>query len=211
MKFKMKLNGTKIVALALSAVLAASLFVGCGKGAADKDDQGRTIISISPWPQKEGKELDAINERKARFESNNPSVVVEGDPWQFDLKSFYPKAAGGNLPTVYNANFTEASQIIAAGYSSDITDVLEKHGFLDKFNKQVLDIVSKDGRVYAFPTSVYALGLGCNIEMFEKAGLMEADGTPKQPKDWNEVAEFAVKIKKANQDFQANYLDNADY
>ena len=33
--------------------------------------------------------------------------------------------------------------------------------------------------------------------MFEAAGLMEADGTPKQPKDWYEVAEFAVKIKEA--------------
>ncbi len=36
-----------------------------------------------------------------------------------------------------------------------------------------------------------------NVDLFEKAGLMEADGTPKQPKNWEEVAEFAVKIKEA--------------
>lgn len=190
-------RGTKIVSFVLSALLITGVFNGCGNKATDKDDQGRTMIYVSPWPANQGKELDAMNERKNKFESNNPDVVVLGDTWKFDLKTFYPKAAAGRLPTIYNANFTEASQIIAAGYSSDITDVLEKHGILDKFSKQILDIVSKDGRVYAFPTNVYALGMGCNIDMFEKAGLMEPDGTPKQPKDWNEVAEFAVKIKEA--------------
>ena len=33
--------------------------------------------------------------------------------------------------------------------------------------------------------------------MFEKAGLMNADGTPMQPKDWDEVVKFATKIKEA--------------
>ena len=190
-------RGTKIVSFVLSALLITGVFNGCGNKATDKDDQGRTMIYVSPWPANQGKELDAMNEQKNKFESNNPDVVVLGDTWKFDLKTFYPKAAAGRLPTIYNANFTEASQIIAAGYSSDITDVLEKHGILDKFNKQILDVVSKDGRVYAFPTNVYALGMGCNIDMFEKAGLMNEDGTPKQPKDWNELAEFAVKIKNA--------------
>ena len=48
-----------------------------------------------------------------------------------------------------------------------------------------------------FPTAAYILGLTYNVELFEAAGLMEADGTPKQPKDWYEMVEFAVKIKEA--------------
>lgn len=36
-----------------------------------------------------------------------------------------------------------------------------------------------------------------NVDLMEQAGLMDADGTPKQPKDWSEVAEFAVQIKEA--------------
>ena len=78
-----------------------------------------------------------------------------------------------------------------------MTDVLHNRGYDGKFNEQILEIVSKDGRIYAFPFSAYVLGLGYNTELFEQAGLMEADGTPMQPKDWDEVVEFAVKIKEA--------------
>ena len=135
--------------------------------------------------------------KKARFEEANPEFEIVPDNWSFDLKSFYPKAAGGQLPIVYNTHFTEVSQIIAAGYSADITEQLKKEGLYDKFNLDVLNVVSKDDKVYAFPYAVYALGLGFNVDLMETAGLMEADGMPKQPKDWNEVAEFAVKIKEA--------------
>ena len=65
------------------------------------------------------------------------------------------------------------------------------------FNEKVLDVISRNGKIYSFPTSTYVLGLAYNTEMFQAAGLMEADGTPKQPKDWYEVAEFAQKIKAA--------------
>ena len=58
-------------------------------------------------------------------------------------------------------------------------------------------LVSKDGKVFAFPYAAYALGMAYNVDLMEQAGLMDADGTPKQPKDWSEVAEFAVQIKEA--------------
>ena len=47
------------------------------------------------------------------------------------------------------------------------------------------------------PSDVYLMGLVYNTDMYEAAGLVESDGTPKQPKDWQELAEFAVKIKEA--------------
>ena len=135
--------------------------------------------------------------RKARFEEENKDFVIQGDPWAFDLKSFYSKAAGGQLPTIYGTHFTEVSQIIAAGYSADITDALKKQGIYDKINPQVLDLVSKDGKVYAFPSAAYILGIAFNVDDFQKAGLMNADGTPQQPKTWDELAQFAVKLKQA--------------
>lgn len=48
-----------------------------------------------------------------------------------------------------------------------------------------------------FLTSAYLFGVIINTDLFEAAGLVEADGTPKQPKDWYELAEFAAKIKEA--------------
>lgn len=181
----------------MAAAMAAGAASGCSGQGGDKDAQGRTTISVGNWPSKEGTELDTFNARKAAFEENNPDVVVEPDTWAFELKTFYAKAAGGQLPTVYLTHYTEMPQIMEAGYSADITDALSSRGYDGKFNQKILDVVSKDGRVYAFPYEAYILGLACNTELMEAAGLMEEDGTPKQPKDWYELADFAVKIKEA--------------
>ena len=187
----------KTISLALALTTACAAFSACGTKTNDKNADGQTMISISDWPEKDGALKDEAEDKKSRFSKDNPDVAVSGDNWKFDLKSFYAKAAGGQLPTVYQTHFTEASAIIDAGYSADITDELKKRGLDTQFNKQILDIVSKDGKVYAYPYSAYALGMAYNVDLFKKAGLMEADGTPKQPKDWNELAEFAVKIKEA--------------
>ena len=194
MKFR---KGLKIMSLAAAAAVLCGSLVGCENGGGSTSSNGKTQISVAGWPSKEGKDKENMEAKKARFEEANPEFEIVPDNWSFDLKSFYPKAAGGQLPTVYGTHFTEVSQIIAAGYSADITEQLKKDGLYDKFNPQVLDLVSKDGKVYAFPYATYALGLAFNVDMMEAAGLMEADGTPKQPKDWYEVAEFAVKIKEA--------------
>lgn len=195
-------QGTKVylkrfVSLTAAAALSVSLFAGCGKSVSDKDEQGRTVISVGSWPSKEGVDLDNATEKKARFEEANPDVVIEPDLWTFDRKTFYAKAAGGQLPTLYNVGFTEMPEVIDSEYSADLTEVLKKRGYDGMFNENILDIVGKDGRIYAFPIQAYILGLACNVEMMEAAGLMETDGTPKQPKDWYELADFAVKIKEA--------------
>ena len=149
------------------------------------------------WPSKEGQAKDNAEAMKIRFEQANPDVAIQPDPWSFELKTFYAKAAGGQLPTVYDTHFTEASQIINAGYSADLTDALKKYNLYDKINKDILSLISKDEKVYAYPAGAYILGLAYNVDMFEKAGLTESDGTPKQPQNWDEVVEFAVKIKEA--------------
>ena len=186
----------KIVALSVAAAMSLSLFTGCGNKDTAKDKQGRTVISVGEWPSKEGDELNRENEKKARFEEANKDVSIQPDVWKFDVKTFYAKAAGGKLPTLYNTNYTELSQVMAAGYSADLTEVLHKRGYDGMLNKDVLEVVSKDGKIFSFPISAYVQGLGYNTELFEAAGLMEPDGTPKQPKDWDEVVEFAVKIKE---------------
>ena len=155
------------------------------------------IKVVGEWPTKEGPDKDNLEKHKERFEKENPDFEVIPDNWSFDLKTFYAKAAGGNLPNIFGSHFTEFGQIVDAGYAADLTDALKDAGLYDNYNKDVLKLISRDGKVYAFPFSTYALGMACNVDMMEAAGLMEADGTPKQPKDWNEVAEFAVKIKEA--------------
>lgn len=191
----MKKNFKAVVtgALILSSVFAVS---GCGQKVSDKDEQGRTVISVGNWDDSNSAYAEGLRQRKEMFESENPDVSVQGDAWSFSLDTFYAKAVGGTLPTVYSTNFTELSTIIKSGYSAELTETLKNRGYEGKFNQTILDLASKDGKIYSFPVSAYILGLGYNTELFEKAGLTEADGTPKQPKDWDELAQFAVQIKE---------------
>jgi len=109
----------------------------------------------------------------------------------------FAKAAGGELPDVYLAGFTEMPEIISTGYSADLTDALKKYNLYDKINPTVKEIITNDeGQVVAYPHSVSVMGLMVNVDLMEQAGLMEADGTPKQPKTWDEVVEFAKQIKE---------------
>ena len=99
----------KITAFALSAAMSVTLLSGCGNNVTDKDEQGRTIISVGGWPTKEGKEKENIEAKKARFEEANKDFVIEPDSWIFDRKSFYAKAAAGQLPVLYDCGFTETA------------------------------------------------------------------------------------------------------
>ena len=185
----------RILCVVLVVLMFASL-TGCGDTNTGRNADGKIAISVSGWPAPDADTYPIAQEREQGFEAENPDVDLTGDTWVFDLKSFYPKAEGGTLPTLYRCNFTEVQRIMDGEYAADITDVLKNRGYDGKFSKQVLDVIAKDGRIYAFPMSTYILGLGVNMDLFKQAGLVEADGTPMQPKDWYEMAEFAQQIKE---------------
>ncbi len=191
---------TKKIASIVAMVLGIGMIAGCTQTATtgnDKDDQGRTVISVGHWPAKEGAALTKSNQQKEEYEAENPQYAITPDTWSFDIQTFYSKAAAGQLPTVYYAYFTEIEKIIDNGYCADITEGLKRAGYDGVYNEAVLDIISKNGKIYAYPTDSYSLGLVYNVDLFEKAGLMNEDGTPQQPKDWDEVVEFGLKIKQA--------------
>jgi len=191
----------KLLSLALSAVLAVSALAGCApSGSSDKDDQGRTVLSVGNWPAEDTTDVDyleMITRQKAEFETENPTMAITPDTWGFDLDTFYSKAAAGQLPGLYYANFTEIEKIKSGEYYTNIANGLKRAGYENAFNEAILNLISHNGEIVTFPTSAYSLGLAYNVDLFEKAGLMEADGTPKQPKDWNEVVEFGKKITEA--------------
>ncbi len=184
----------KIMAALLTVALAAGAMAGCG---GEKQESGKTEISIGGWPGKEGTNMDNYNRIKTAYETEYPDVTILADNWSFDLQTFYPKAEAGLLPTLFSTYVTEVQRMKDSGYAADLSEALKNNGYDGMFNPKMLDLVSKDDKVYALPWAGSVFGLAYNTEMMQAAGLMEADGTPKQPKDWNEMVEFAVKIKEA--------------
>ena len=190
------LKHKKKFAFILAGCILLSVFSGCEKST-EQSGTRDTIVSIGAWPNTAGEQLERYKAQKIEYEKANPDILIEPDTWTFDRMTFYAKAEGGQLPTLYGAGYTEIPEILSNGYSADLTSVLKKRGYDGMFREDILELVSMDGKIYALPTASFMLGLAFNTEILEKAGLMEEDGTPKQPKDWLELAEFAVKIKKA--------------
>ena len=193
MKNKMK----KIISITLVACLVAGVMSGCG-GKKDDIPEGKTKISVWGWPDEnaEPKKYASSQKDAADFMEQNPDIIVEGDQYKFEVDSFSVKAEGGALPTLYNTHFTECENIAKLGYAKPITELLKSNGYYDKFNDYIIDLVSYDGDVYYFPKSVYTLGIIANLEIFEKAGLINEDGTPVVPQNWDELAEMAKTIKE---------------
>lgn len=187
-----KMKTTKIMAVALASVLSVSALSACGSKSGEK---GEVSLSVGDWPTN-GDKVQIMENRKAEFEAKYPNIKILPDTWSFDLKTFYPKAEAGMLPDLFATFFTEFSKLTEGDYVEDMTEEMKANGLFENLNPKIKDLVSVDGKIYAMPTEAYALGLYCNIGLFEKAGLMEADGTPKQPKDWYELAEMAKTIKE---------------
>lgn len=185
----------KIVSLILAVTALAGLGTSCTTKKAGTG--GKVELSVGNWPSTAGKSLDNYTKYEADFEADNPDIDILPDTWKMDLQTFYPKAEAGMLPNILLVGYTNIDKLIDEEYVSDITDKMKELGWYDMVNPKVKDLVSRDGKMYFLPNNAYALGIGYNTEMFEKAGLVEADGTPKQPKTWDEWAEFAVKIKEA--------------
>lgn len=178
-----------LTALALCTVMVLG---GCGKSG----DSGKTKISISNWPDKSMEaELEKYEKNRDSFMKANPDIEIVGDMWSYSVDTFVPKASSNQLPNIYDTYFTETDKIIDAGYAADITAQMDKYGYTDAMSKDLLEIVSKDGKIYGVPTQAYIMGLYINLNVFKEAGLMNEDGTPKVPGTYDELREMSKTIK----------------
>lgn len=169
----------------------------------EKEENGKpeqVIVKYGLGPLEEDTEViwDDYNKSVEKFKESHPNVQVDNARYDYNVDTFVPLAESGNLPTVFGTWFSEPQKLIANGYVADITDILAERGWLDTMNKSIRGILSdKDGRIYGIPAFGYALGLMQNVEMFKAAGLVDKNGAPLIPATWQEVAEFAKKIKDA--------------
>jgi multiple sugar transport system substrate-binding protein len=156
-----------------------------------------TTIKVSNWPKpNEEAQVAMYEEYLNKMKEKYPFITVDKDEWGYDVSSFLPKAASGELPTVYETFFTEADKIIKANYAADITDIMTKNEFDKSINPELLKLVQKDGKYYGIPKDGYVMGLMYNVNLFKQAGLLDDQGVPKFPKTYEELAVTAKTIKE---------------
>lgn len=142
-------------------------------------DDAEVTIRVGGWPE-EATDPVSYAAYAGYLEKMNelyPNITVIQDSYSFDLQTYLPLAASGQLPTFYGVHFTECQKLIDNGYAGDITDTMAKYGY-DKFlSPDALKLVEKDGRYYGLPAAYYANGIAYNVALFEKASLINEDGT----------------------------------
>lgn len=191
------MNTKKVLSATLALALAAGCLTACGgekMPAVSKD--GKTVLYVGGWPDSEAQPefYETRMKQKAAFEEKYPDIEIVGDTWTYDTQSYAAKAEGGTLPTVYATHFTEVNKIMDLGYAADITAQMKEYNYYDVVSDTLMNEITRDGKVYFIPAEVYSLGLVMNLNLFEEAGLMNADGTPKFPETFDDVKSMAKTI-----------------
>ncbi len=157
----------------------------------------KITISLGNWPE------DTLTDQIAQFEGyvdklheTYPNIEVVPAYYFYTPSTFIPMAEAGNAPTMFQGYYSDTQTLAAAGLITDCTTSLKKRGWDQKVIPDVLALMSRDGKIYGFPRDGYAMGLDLNLEVFEAAGLMNADGTAQYPKTWDELAKTAQTISQ---------------
>lgn len=212
----------KLVSILLCLLLVVSMFAGCGKKEEPADttdaDSATPVATQEPtkaaeeetpapaeqiqlklgiWPEDTlTADIEMHEGYVKNFNETHPNVEVVPAYYKYATDTFVSLAESGNLPTIFESWYTEPQKLINGGFVADITDELAARGWDKVINPSIRELLSKDGRIYGIPRDGYALGLMLNVELFEEAGLVDADGYPLYPKTWTELAETAKVIKE---------------
>jgi len=175
--------------LAVATIGSTALLSGCGKDT-------KVSVTIGDWPADTDSTASVYQEYKKQMNELYPDIEIVPDTSTGNATSYVTRAISGQLPNLYVLSYTEANNVIKNGFCADITKQSEEYNYAQSLNPLVLDKVKKDGKIYGIPQTAYALGLACNKKLFEKAGLINEDGTLKYPQTYDELVETAKVIKE---------------
>lgn len=176
----------------LSGLIAFTLVVGLAAcGDSDESADGKVTITVMGLPPTTNAATrQAFLDQVAAFEAANPTIDIEPSDAPWDVKTFAAKMAGGNAETVLRIPLTEPPGLIDRGQVADITEEAKALGAFADFNPKIMETLTRDGKVYGLPESMYNLALVYNRSLFTQAGL----DPDKPPATWAEFRAAAKQI-----------------
>lgn len=197
----------------LTALLACSLAAGCltacggadvpgvessiSKEAQKAAAEGKTVISIPMYPSKDSNSYEKMEAARKEFMELNPDIYVEGNQYAYGFNTFTAMATGNELPTMFNTYYTQVDSIIKNGYAADITEALDRAGYTEYLNEDLLEYTSdENGKIYALTWSAYNQGLYINKTLFREAGLVDDNGDILVPDTYDDILEYSKIIRE---------------
>lgn len=187
------------MALSMSTAALAGCGGGSGGGSVDADSVDETApvtIKVGIWAAAgDAAGLENWANYEASMKEKYPNITLQPEAYSYSSDTFVPMAVSGTAPNIFSCPFTEPDDLIASGYVADITSFAKKYNLFDTISSTMSGAATVDGKLYGLPRDGYALSLMLNMDLYRKAGLVDANGLPIYPKTFDELATTAKTIK----------------
>ncbi|MDE0591484.1 extracellular solute-binding protein [Halocynthiibacter sp. C4] len=165
---------------------AASLAAVVSVGAVQAADL-KMVVDKQTWM--EGIQAMASDAGAASGQTIEAELVTPSDKYQAFIQT---SIAGGNTPTFFSWwNGSQLTDLVATGAAADLSAQWDAAIANGDFSSAQRDLVSVDGKPYAFLLNQASWVTFYNMEAFEKAGI---SGTPTT---WAEFLDACEKLKAA--------------
>lgn len=178
----------KIWAGAAVAAASALVLAGCAGGdSGDGGDSQELTILIGSSGDAETQAVQAAADAWAEESGNTVEVVAASDLNQQLSQGF----AGDDPPDVFYMGWDQFQNYAGNGYLEPYADDLSNAG---DFYPSLADTYTFDGTFTCAPKDFSTLGLIINTDLWEAAGLTDAD----IPTDWDGLEAAATKLTQGN-------------
>ena len=179
----------------LMGLIATSALVvgGCSSGGSTTATSTNLEI-FTYWTA--GGEADGLAAIESIFNKNYPGIkvtnaVVAGGAGSNATAVLATRMAGGNPPDTFqiHGGAELIDTWVKTGYMQPLTQFYKDNGLMDKFPKQLIDLVSYNGDPYSVPVNVHRNGvLWMNKKVFTNNGLQP-------PQTWDDFFTAAAALK----------------
>ena len=105
----------------------------------------------------------------------------------------------GNPPDLFVMPAGLEASMVVSKWVMPLEDVPGAQELITRFKKYLkTERHIYEGKTYALPLEVLPIKMAYNLDLFKKAGIVDAKGVPTPPRTWAEVAQYAKRITDAS-------------
>jgi multiple sugar transport system substrate-binding protein len=133
-----------------------------------------------------------------KFNADNPDVHISVTTVEWPgYDQLNAQFAAGDPPDIVTIHESALSDYQSKNLLVPLNDLLATVGITpDKLTEAGRQGVTKDGKMYGMPIDSWTMLYHINMDLFKKAGLVNADGTPKLPTSVEEQLAQAEQFKQ---------------
>lgn len=180
------------------ATTTLSACAGTGTTAKKSEGEGGKVTELNWWSNHPGSSKDVEKELISRFEKENPEIKINlidaGKDYGEVAQKFNAALTGSDLPDVVVIADVTWYNFAINGQLANVDELAKEAGVdLSSYVKPLYEDYAYDGGHYGMPFARSTPLFYYNKDAWKKAGLPD-----RGPKDWEEMEDWAEKLKKSD-------------